>query len=68
MRWVVIGLFVVGVVFEFLAWLGYRRDAREGQSADVAAGNDIPIIIGLCFWGVDVLIVVIWGLIRLMFE
>lgn len=67
MKWVVIGLFLAGVLLQILAKIGKRADERDGQSADVAMENDFVAASGFALWGLDVAILVVWGLWRLMF-
>jgi hypothetical protein len=64
MKWFILALFVIGGLWEVLAYWGARRDARGGQSADVSGGNWIIAGIGFMFWGVDLVVTLIWLVVR----
>ena len=63
MRWLTLGLFLAGLAIVLLGVWGARQDAKNGQSADVAMGNDFIKAIGFALWGLDALIVIIWRLV-----
>lgn len=63
MKWLVIGLFLIGLVIALLGAWGYRRDVAQGRSADVAMGNKFISAIGFAVWGLDALIFVVWKLV-----
>lgn len=65
MKWVVIGLFLVGLFFVLLGFLGNRYGKH--QSVDVDMGNSFIQAGGFFFWVIDVLVILGWGLYRLMF-
>lgn len=64
MKWFIFGLFLFGALCEVAAWLGFRNAKRNGQSADVALGNYIGVVLGLCIWELDLIILVIWSLVK----
>lgn len=61
MKWFIGGIFVVGAG---LIWLGNNALNEPNQSADVRAGGIIPIAIGCGMIVLDVLVALIWLIVR----
>jgi hypothetical protein len=64
MKWAILALFVIGLIFVLWGIIGYRIDARNGQSADVVIGNGILILIGCVIWAIDVVVLVITAIVN----
>jgi hypothetical protein len=64
MRWIVIGLFLLGLLLIFAGFLAQR----EGQSADEKSASAVFDIGGLACFALCVIALIGWGVVRLMFS
>jgi hypothetical protein len=66
MKWVILALAALGLVFLGLSVLGYRHDEQAGQSADVRMGNMIPGAIGVVLLIIAAILLLVAGAIKLI--
>jgi purine-cytosine permease-like protein len=64
MKWLVIGLFLLGCVLIFLGTAAHR----EGKSADEKSASAFFDIGGLACFALCVVVLIAWGFARLMFS
>lgn len=59
MKWVFLVFFIFGLLFVAWGFWGARQDAKKGQSADVAMGDDFLKTIGIVIWLLGAVLIVL---------